>query len=171
MRRQDRNTGIRSFVGSKPLQASKLGGISLALLLGVAGFFRIVSADAFIDHPALADGQFLALLFIPLVSLVLICIVVCETLVSSYRVLRADRSIREQLAARPGYAILRGAEAAVAVVGFGIILLALPVLFADSTPAPAGVGLMLGLAIVGLGILFVSLVRTLLELSYHADAA
>lgn len=162
-------TGIRSFVRSKPLQASKLVGVLLTLVFGIAGFFRLINANLFIDHPLLADGQFLALIFIPLISLLLICIVVGETLVTSYRVFRADDSIREQISAHPGYTVLRSVEAAISATGFGIILLALPILFADSTPAPVGVGLMLALMVVGLGILVASLIRTLLELFFHEN--
>lgn len=159
---------FRSFVAAKPLQTGKLVGILLVLLLGFLGFFRILSADAVIDNPALADGQFLAIVFVPLLGLALVCVVVLETLVSGYRAVRSERPIREQLAARPGYVVLRTAEAAVALFGLALLGLALPVLLSESLPAPAGVGLMLGLLVVGLAILVAGFVRALFELYVHA---
>lgn len=50
---------------SKPLQPGKFVGILLAFVLGVAGFFRLISPKAIIDGPTLGDGQFLAIVFIP----------------------------------------------------------------------------------------------------------
>jgi hypothetical protein len=47
--------------------------------------------------------------------------------------------------------------------------LAVPVLFADSTPAPAGVGVLLLLLFVGLGILLASFVRALTELVVYGN--
>ena len=151
----------------KPLQVGKLAAISLTLLLGFVGFFRISSADALIDNPVLADGQFLALLVLPVISFALICLVVCESLVTGYRVLRTDRSLRNQLTDRVGYTILRGIEAAVAFATLVLMFLALPPLFAETTPAPAGVGLILAIFMAGLVTLGASLVRAALELVYY----
>lgn len=166
MVQRTRGAGIRNAVENRPLQAAKFAGISLTLVLGVLGFFRIVSAEAVVDNPLLADGQFLVLIFVPLLSLALVCIVVLETVVTGYRLVRSDESIYDQISGQPGYVLIRSSEAAVALIGLTIVLLAAPVLFADSTPAPAGVGLMLGLLAVGFAIFVVSLVRSFAELVY-----
>lgn len=161
-----RSRGLQHVIKNKPLQTSKLAGIVLTLVIGVLGFFRIIDAGAVIDDPMLADGQFLALVFVPLISLALVCIVFVETIVTGYRALQSDRSIPDLISGQFGYVLLRSAEAAVAILGVTFIFLAVPVLIADSTPAPAGVGLMLGLFVVGLAIFVVSLVRSLAELVY-----
>lgn len=163
--------GIQNAIGNRPLQAAKLAGILLSLVLGVLGFFRIIDAEAVVDNPVLADGQLLALIFVPLISLALVCIVLVETVVTGYRVLRSDETIREQISGRLGYTLLRSTEAAVALVGSTLMFLAAPVLFADSTPAPAGVGLLLGLMAVGFAIFVVSLVRSSVELFYYGRSA
>lgn len=155
---------LLSAVKKKPLQAGKFGGILLALMLGIGGFFRIINARPIIDGPMLGDGQLLALIFIPLISLGLVVLVFVETLITAYRSVRADEAIRDQLTGRAGYILLRGAEAGIAIVGVTIMFTALPVLFAESTPAPAGVGIMLLLMAVGLGILVTSFVRSIVEL-------
>ncbi len=155
---------IPRVVRENPLQAGKFVGILLALAMGVAGFFRIIDAQGLLGNPLLGDGQFLALITIPLVSLGLVCLVFVETLVTTYRVLRSDAAISEQITDRVGYILLRSVEAGIAVIGVIIIGTALPVLFAESTPAPAGVGAMLLLFGVGIGILLASLVRSSAEL-------
>lgn len=165
-----RSTTLPSVIKKKPLQAAKFVGILLSLVLGVGGFFRIINATAIIGDPFLGDGQFLALVLIPLVSLGLVVLVFVETLVSCYHSLRSDDSITEQLTGRSGYVLIRGAEAAMAIVGVTIIVAALPPLFAESTPAPAGVGIMLLLGAVGLGILFTSLVRSSVELFVYGGS-
>ena len=99
-----------------------------------------------------------------MVSLGLVAVVFAETLVVGYRIVRSDRPFGERFRDRAGYRLVRGAEAAVAVVGVVLTVGALGPLFAESTPAPAGVGLMLGLFVVGLGILVASLVRSGAEL-------
>lgn len=160
---------ITNAVSEKPLQASKFVGILFVLTLGVAGFFRILDAQRLIDGPALGDGQFLALIAIPIVSLALVCLVVVETFVTGYRVLRSDTPISEQASGRVAYILLRSAEAAVAVVGVSLMVAALPPLFAPSTPAPAGVGIMLLLFAVGIGILIVSFARSTAELFVYRN--
>lgn len=110
------------------------------------------------------DGQFLALIAIPVLSVGLVCLVVLETLGTGYRVLRSDAPISEQISGRVGYIVLRSVEAGIALLGVTIMITAFPVLVADSTPAPAGVGVMLLLFAIGIGILFVSFVRAGLEL-------
>lgn len=148
----------------KPLQTAKFAGILFTIGLAMAGFFRLIDAKAFIDGPLLGDGQFLALVLLPLASLGLVIIVFAETLVSSYRSLRSQRSFGDILAGRTGYLLIRSIEAGFAVVGVFIMASAVPAMFAENTPAPAGVGLMLLLFVVGLGILFASLARTTAEL-------
>lgn len=160
----NRATVIPSVLREKPLQAGKFLGILLALTMGVAGFFRIIDAGILIDDPVLGDGQFLALIAIPLVSFGLVCLVVVETLVTAARVLRSDTAISEQLAGRLGYVLLRSIEAGIALLGVLLMISVVPVLVAESTPAPAGVGAMLLLFAVGVGILVVSLIRSSLEL-------
>jgi hypothetical protein len=159
-----RQASISTAIRDKPLQAGKLVGILLTLALGVGGFFRIIDPRILVDGHPLGDGQFLALIAVPLASLGLVLLVFTETLVSGYRVLRSEEAIADRITSRPGYMLLRGAEATVAVVGVAIICGALPPLFAESTPAPAGVGLILLLAVVGLGILVASFVRSTVEL-------
>lgn len=162
-------TNLLSVIGKKPLQAAKFVGISLTVVLGIGGFFRIISATAIVDGPTLGDGQFLALILIPLLSLGLVFLVLIETLITGYRSLRANESFKEQVTGRTGYVLLRGAEATVAIAGVTIMVTAFPVLLAESTPAPAGVGIMLLLMAVGLGILITSFVRSLAEITIYAD--
>lgn len=164
MTQQSRFTGISRVIKRKPLQTGKFVGVLLALVLGIGGFFRIIDATALTGNSLLGDGQFLALVLIPLVSLGLVVLVFVETLVTGIRVLRSDESIQDHITGRVGYVLLRSVEAIIAVVGVAVIVTALPSLFAESTPAPAGVGIMLLLMVVGLGILFVSLVRSFAEL-------
>lgn len=162
--RREQSSGLPDAVRRKPLQAAKLVGTLLVIVLGIGGFFRVISAGAVVDDPLLGDGQFLALLLIPIIGVGLVVVVFLEALVTGYRVFRADEPVSEQAAGRAGYVLIRGAEVAVAVVGVLVMLAALPVLFAESTPAPAGVGIMLLLAAVGVGILVTSFVRSFAEL-------
>ena len=151
-------------VRKTPLQAVKFVGILLALILAIAGFLRIIDAPAIADGPLLSDGQFLALVLLPLASLGLVVVVFAETVVSGYRSIQSDRSLREQMNGRYGYLVLRSVEAGLALLGVVIMFAATPSLFAESTPAPAGVGIMLLLFVVGFGILFVSFLRSTAEL-------
>lgn len=153
-----------TVISAKPLQVAKFVGILLSLALGIAGFFRLIDARAMLDGPLLGDGQFLALVLLPVVSLVLVIVVVLEALVTSYRLVQSDASIMEYFDNRISYLLLRGVEAAIAILGVALIAAALPPLFADSTPGPAGVGIMLLLFVVGIGILLASLVRSAAEL-------
>lgn len=158
-----------TILTKKPLQAAKFGGIILALVLAVAGFFRVIDPMAAGGGSTLLDGQFLALVLLPVVSLGLIFIVFIETVVSGFRSLRSDRRLSGQLHGGAGYLLLRGIEAGLAVVGLAIMVSAVPVLLAQSTPAPAGVGIMLLLFVVGFGIMFVSLVRSSAELFIYSS--
>lgn len=160
--------GILSVFRRKPVQAGKFVAILLSVVLGVGGFFRIINATAIVGNPLLGDGQFLALVLLPLVSLGLVLLVVAETLVTGYHVIRSDESLTERIAGRAGYTLLRGAEAGIALIGVTIMITALPVLLAEATPAPAGVGIMLLLLAVGLAILFTSFVRSSAELFVYA---
>jgi hypothetical protein len=169
MTQSNRATVIPNVVREKPLQASKFVGILLALTLGVAGFFRIIEARRLLDGPLLGDGQFLALIAIPLVSLGLVCLVFVETLVTGYRILRSETAISEHVSGRGGYIVLRSVEALIALLGVTLMVTALPVLVAESTPAPAGVGVLLLLFAVGIGILFVSFVRSSVELFVYGS--
>lgn len=155
---------ILSMIRRKPVQVGKFVVILLAIVLGIGGFFRIIDATAIVNDPLLGDGQFLALVLLPLVSLGLVLLVFAETLVTGYHVIRSDKSIMEQVVGRVGYILLRGLEAGIALVGVTIMIIALPQLLAESTPAPAGVGIMLLLTAVGLAILFTSFVRSSAEL-------
>lgn len=164
MERDQPTGGIGGVLADKPIQAGKFTAIVLAIGLGVAGFFRLVDARGLVGDPLLGDGQFLALILLPLVSLGLVAVVFAETLVAGYRLVRSDRPIGERARGRTGYRLVRGAEAAIAVAGVLLMAGALPPLFAGSTPGPAGVGLMLLLFVVGLAILVASLVRSGAEL-------
>ncbi|MFB6172475.1 MAG: hypothetical protein ABEJ23_08060 [Haloarculaceae archaeon] len=164
MARSTRLAGVADVVRARPLQAAKFAGVLCALVLGVGGFFRVFDARAIVDHPVLGDGQFLALVLLPVVGLVLVVVVFLEALATGYRLHRSDEPVRDRVATRPGYALVRGAEAAVAVVGVLLGASALPVLFADATPAPAGVGILLLLLVVAVGILVASLVRSFADL-------
>lgn len=156
--------GVQTAIRSKPLQSAKFVGILLSLVLGIGGFLRLFDARALIGDPILGDGQFLALLLIPLVSLGLVVLVTAETVVAGYRVLRAEASLDDRIDGRAGYLLLRGVEAGIAVLGVALMAAALPPLFAEGTPAPAGVGIMLLLLAVGIGILLASFVRSGAEL-------
>lgn len=171
MTHQKSPSGTPSILTQKPLQVAKFGGILLTLLLGIAGFFRLIDATAILDSPLLGDGQFLAIILIPLASILLICVVFLETLVTGYRLFQSDAPIMDHVNGRRGYVLLRCAEAAMAVVGVTIIGAALPTLFAESTPSPVGVGIMLLLMIVGIGILIMSFVRSSAELFVYRDVA
>ncbi|MFB6118038.1 hypothetical protein [Halosegnis sp.] len=151
-------------VRRKPLQAAKLCGIGLAVVLGVAGFFRLIDARGLTDVPLLGDGQFLALVGVPAVAGLLVAVVALETVVAGYRTLTAAPPRWHRLTERPGYVLVRGLEAAAAAgcVLFGAA--AVPALGAPDTPAPIGVGLLLGLFVAGLGLLAASFVRAGAEL-------
>jgi hypothetical protein len=90
-----------------------------------------------------------------------------ETLVTGYRILRSDTAISEHVSGRGGYIVLRSVEALIALLGVTLMVTALPVLVAESTPA--GVGVLLLLFAVGIGILFVSLVRSSVELFVYGN--
>lgn len=169
MTQSNRTTVIPNVVREKPLQASKFVGILLALTFGVTSFFRIIDARRLLNDPLLGDGQFLALVTIPLVSLGLVWLVFVETLVTGYRILRSDTAISEYISDRVGYIVLRSVEAVIALLGVTLMVSVLPLLFAESTPAPAGVGAMLLLFAVGIGILFMSLVRSSVELFVYGS--
>jgi hypothetical protein len=162
--------GIPRRFGQKPLQTGKFVGILTALGLAIAGVFRIVNAKGFIGGSMLGDGQFLALILLPVVALGLVGLVCIETVVSGYRRLRSAQSLRDQAIANPGYLLVRSLEAGVAILGVMGMATTLPVLAAENTPAPAGVGIMLLLFAVGVGILGASLVRATAELFLFHDA-
>lgn len=161
--RHGRRPVIPATVQRHPLQTGKFVGILLAVVLFVGGFLRLLDG-ALAGDSLLGDGQFLALVLLPVVGLGLVTVVFLETLVAGYRVVRSNRSLGEQLSGRVGYVLLRGVEAGIAVLGVLVASSALPALFAESTPGPAGVGIMLLLALVTLCILFVSFVRSAAEL-------
>lgn len=163
MARHERLPWLPGTVQRYPLQTGKFVGILLAGVLFVGGFFRLLDG-ALTGDSVLGDGQFLALVLLPVVGFGLVTVVFLETLLAGYRIVQSDRSIGEQLAGRSGYVLLRGVEAGIAVVGVLVAASALPSLFAESTPAPVGVGIMLLLAVVTLAILFASLVRSGAEL-------
>lgn len=169
MTHQKTTLGVSSVVTQKPLQSAKFGGILLILVLGFAGFFRLIDAGAILDAPMLGDSQFLAIILIPVASLLLICVVFLETLVTGYRIFQSNASFKNHFNRRRGYVLLRGAEAGIATVGVTIVVAALPTLFAESTPSPIGVGIMLLLFIVGIGILIMSFVRSSAELFVYRD--
>lgn len=164
MEQDHQSGGLANLLADKPLQASKFAAIVLAIGLGVAGFLRFVNVQSLVGDPILGDGQFLALILLPLVSLGLVAVVFAETLVAGYRLARSDRPIAERTRDRTGYVLVRAGEAAIAVTGVLLMASAVPPLFAESTPAPAGVGIMLLLFVVGFAILVASLVRSGAEL-------
>ena len=161
--RHERLPWLPATVQRHPLQTGKFVGVLLAVVLFVGGFLRLLDG-ALAGDSLLGDGQFLALVLLPVVGFGLVAVVFLETLVAGYRVVRSDRSVGEQLSGRGGYVLLRGLEAGIAVLGVLVMSSALPSLFAESTPAPIGVGIMLLLAVVTLAILFASLVRSGAEL-------
>lgn len=158
-----------NVVTQKPLQSAKFGGILLTLVLGIAGFLRLIDARAILDGPMVGDGQFLAMILIPVVSFLLICVVFLETLVTGYHLFQSDVPTMDQFNGQLGYVLLRGVEAAIAIVGVTIIGTVLPILFAESTPAPVGVGAMLLLMMTGIGILTASFVRSSAELFVYRE--
>lgn len=164
-------SALQDAIVESPLQGTKFVVILLSLVFGAAGFFRLVDAAQVLEGPLFGDTQFLALILLPLIGIVLAVVVFVETLVTGYRVVRSNDSLGEQIEGRPGYVLLRGIEAAVAVVGVAIIVTAIPPLVAESTPAPAGVGIMLLLMAIGVAILIASLVRSGAELFVYREAA
>jgi len=164
------SSSVSRIIKEKPVQATKFGGILLALTLAIAGFFRVINVGGIVEGPAFGDSQFLALVLLPLVSLGLVLIVFIELLVSGYQSVRSDHSLGEQVTGRVGYLGLRGLEAGLATLGVVIIATAVPPLLVESTPAPAGVGLMLLLFAVGLGIFCVSLLRSAAELFVYRES-
>lgn len=162
-----RLTATVAVLRRKPLQTGKLLGCFLAVVLGLGGFFRIIDVSGLFNDPLLGDGQFLALVLLPVVGLVLVGVVFLETLATGYRLLRSDTRIGERATRRVGYTLLRTVEAGIAFAGVAVMALAVPVLLAESTPAPAGVGIMLLLLMVGLGILVASFLRSLAELAVY----
>lgn len=164
MSRSPRLAQLPQTFTAKPLQTVKFVGIVLTIITGFSGFFRLIDASVLLGDSLLADGQFLVLVLIPLLSLGLVGIVSAETLISGYRILRSDEPLADQIAGRHGYVVIRGLEAVIALIGVTIVVTALPPLFAETTPAPAGVGILLLLMAVGLGILFMSFVRSGAEL-------
>ncbi|GGM65768.1 hypothetical protein J2752_000258 [Halarchaeum rubridurum] len=155
---------LPAAVRSKPLQAAKFAGIVVSLVLLALGFVRVLSG------PGLLDGQLLALVLTPVVAGALVLVVTAETLVSLVRALRADASLAAQLSGRVGYVVLRAVEAVIGVGGVLLVAALLPTLLAESTPAPAGVGVMLVAAGVGVAIFAASLVRTAAELFVYGSA-
>lgn len=166
-----RQADVLRTAAGHPLQVGKFIAVTLTLVLGAVGFFRLLDAGAVLGNSPLADSQFLTLILLPLSSLVLVCVVVLETVVAVSRAFTSERSLGEQATERPGYLVVRGLEAGVAVAGLGLMLLLVPVLFADTTTAPAGVGALLGLLVVGVGIQLVSFARSLAELIYFGRSA
>lgn len=153
----------------KPVQAAKFIGIIGAFLFGVTGFLRLIDFTMLMGDPRLGDGQLLVLLVLPFLSFGLVLVVFFETLRDGYRVLRAETTVREQVTGRWGYVIIRGAEAAIALLGVGIMVTVVPVVFASSTPAPIGVGAMLLLGVVAVFILITSFVRAGAELFVYTQ--
>lgn len=113
------------------------------------------------------DGQFLALVLVPLISLGLVGVVCLETLVTVIRSVRADASLVAQLTQHPGYTLVRCVEALIAVTGAGGVLLAGATLTTESMPAPVGVGLLLFAMGIGFLILVASIGRVLIEVYRH----
>lgn len=144
------------FLRSKPLQAVKFAAIIAVLLYAGLGIFgRILDQGA---------GP----LLLPIVfSLALTLVIAVEALRSGYLALRADGPLGRQVAARPGYTVVRVAEAAIAIIASGVFI----AIFTAATDGPmAGPGA-IGLALIGagLGLLVIgaSLVRTLTEYYFH----
>lgn len=164
MGRADRGVGLASVVSRNPLQAGKLGGILGTLVVSLAGAGRVIDAEPFISDAILADGRFLVVVLVPVLGVGLVGVVALETLAAGYRWLRADASIVDGIANRPGYALVRGVEAAVAVAGVAVLTALLVTLVVASVPAPAGVAMMLLLLAVGIAIVCASCVRTTVEL-------
>jgi len=157
---------LPAVIGEKPLQAAKFLGILLALVLSVLGFTRVLSGPGI-----LFDGQFLALVLTPLVAAALVVVVCLETLYTLSRVVRSDASLAEQISGRVGYVCLRTVEAVIGVGGVLFVASLVPTLVAESTPAPAGVGIMLVAMAIGLAILVTSLIRSSVELFVYGSGS
>ena len=149
-----------------PLQASKLIGISLGFVGGIAGIVGVIGPGGSVDLPSIAEGAILPLVVVPLVGAALAGVVVLETLHSSYRALRAETTVRRQLADRTSYTLVRAIEAAVAVGGLVAVWRLVSTLDSGPVPATAGVGVAGGLLAVGSAVLAASLLRSASELWY-----
>jgi len=134
-------------------------------VFGIGDFVRVISMDAVVDNP-LTDGQFLALVFVPVVGVAVIGIVTVEAVLTGYHVVCSDDSIRAQASGRLGYILIRTIEAGVAVVGLLFVVLTASTLFSYSMPPPVSVGLLVGLTAVSGAALIASLVRSVTELWY-----
>lgn len=146
----------RQFLAEKPLQVSKFLFVVGVLTVGIFGIFGLVPGRG-LD----------ALLLVPFASFALAVVVAGETLVTAYRVARADDSPTARLAARPGYTVVRAVEAVVAVLAVGGIVGTLAVLPDEPMPGPGAIGLLFAFAALGLLVLVASLVRTTTEYVYY----
>ncbi|MFO7833136.1 MAG: hypothetical protein R6V31_03555 [Halohasta sp.] len=161
--------GVGRSLADCPLQASKLIGISLGLVGGIAGLIGVVGPGGSLDFPSIAEAAVLPIVVVPLVGTALAGVVVLETLHSSYRALRAEVAIRRQLADRTGYALVRALEAAVAVGGLVAVWWLASMLDGRPVPAAGSVGVVGGLSAVGAAIIAASLLRSASELWYFGD--
>ncbi len=148
-----------SFHRSEPLQAAKLVGTVVTLVLVTARFVGLL------------PGQSVGSLFlVPLFALALVFVVASETLLAGYRALRSDGTLSDRLRNRPVYALVRAGEAGFAVLAAGAFVIIVWSLPDGPMAGPGAIGLLF--VMVGLGLLVVvgSLVRTLTEYYYARTA-
>ena len=158
---------LRRSLADCPLQASKLIGISLGLVGGLAGVVGVVGPDG-VGLPAVVEGAVLPLAVVPLVGAALAGVIILEALHSSYRALQAEAALRRQLAARTGYTLVRVIEAGVAVGGLVAVWRLVSTLDNGPVPVAAGVGVAGGLLAVGGMVIVASLLRSASELWYFS---
>jgi uncharacterized membrane protein len=146
----------RPFVRSQPLQAAKLAAVVGLVAFAAAGFSGF-----------LPGFELTGLLLVMFLAPVLALVVALEAIVAGFRVLRADRSVREQFADRPAYALVRVAEPLVALVAAGSFVFLFDSFTDGPMAGPGAIGLMfIG---VGLGLLVFGtvVVRVLVEYYGH----
>jgi hypothetical protein len=146
----------RQFLAEKPLQASKFCFVVAVLAVGLVGVSGVVPGRG-LD----------TLLLVPVASFALALVVAGETLVAAYRVARADDPPTAQLAARPGYTVVRAFEAVAAALVVGGIAGTLATLPDEPIPGPGAIGLLFAFVALGLLVLVASLVRTTTEYVYY----
>ena len=140
------------FARSTPLQACKLLASAAALLVLLL-----------VGSGAVPVRSITVLLYVPVVALAVAVGVIAETALAGYRAVRAERPLRERVADRPLYAVVRAVESTLAFLAVGAVG-SLPAVLPDGPMSgPGALGLFYGLLAVASVLLVGVLVRTGVE--------
>jgi|GEM_PF-2011677 len=147
----------RQFHRQQPLQAGKLAGSLVVVLLAVATI-----AGVFPSHD-LASNLLLAVLL----SFALALVILLETLLGLYRIIRDDRSLLAQFRDNRLSAVARTFESLAALSAVVLVVAVISMIPAGPMAGPGAIGLMF--ILVGLAILIHagSLIRTLVAYRAH----